>query len=55
MEHTALDRGRYADALNSIFSKELSKLIKQKLEYEISSLEDFSHSFELYYMMTSFV
>lgn len=54
MDHTSLDKPRYLDALNSIFTKGLAKKLKQKLEEEVSSLEDFSHSFELYYMMISF-
>ena len=54
IDHTALDKSRFLDVLNSIFSKEMCKKIKQKLEKEISSQEDFSHSFELYYMIISF-
>lgn len=54
LEHSALDQGRYLDALNSIFTRGLAVKLKQKLEEEIASQEEFSHSFELYYMLIQF-
>jgi len=54
LDHTSLDKSRYLEALNNIFGRNLAKKLKQKLDSEISSQEDFSHSFELYYMLVSF-
>jgi hypothetical protein len=51
LDHTSLDKTRYLDALNNIFGRNLAKKLKQKLDQEISSQEDFSHSFELYFMV----
>jgi len=54
LDHTSLDKSRYLEALNNIFGRNLAKKLKQKLDSEILSQEDFSHSFELYYMLVSF-
>ena len=54
LDHTSLDKSRYLDALNNIFGRNLAKKLKQKLDQEISNQEDFSHSFELYFMVVSF-
>jgi hypothetical protein len=54
LDHTSIDKLRYLEALNNIFGRNLAKKLKQKLDLEISSQEDFSHSFELYYMLVSF-
>jgi hypothetical protein len=54
LDHTSIDKKKYLDVLNNIFSRNLAKKLKQKLDQEITSQEDFSHSFELHYMLVSF-
>lgn len=54
LEHTALDQARYLDALNTIFTRALTKSIKQHIEQEFERQEELTAAFELYYMITSF-
>ena len=54
LDHTSLDFSRYLDALNSIVTRNLAKILKQRLEQEIENQEELLYAFELYYMISSF-
>lgn len=55
LENTALDHGKYIEVLNMIFDEDLAKALKARIENEIKRQEaDFSHSFELFYLLMVF-
>ncbi|CDW72169.1 UNKNOWN [Stylonychia lemnae] len=54
LDHTSIDKSRYLDALNSIFSRNLAKQLKQRLDTEINNQEGITQCFELYYLFISF-
>ena len=55
MENTALDPFKYIEVLNMIFDQNLASQLKQRIENEIKRQEaDFSHSFELFYLLMVF-
>eukprot|EP00347_Sterkiella_histriomuscorum_P002796 403366766 len=55
LDHTSIQRERYLDALNTIFTRTLAKQLKQRLESQITSQDDLAQSFELYYLLSSFI
>ena len=55
LENTALDPFKYIEVLNMIFDQNLGNQLKQRIENEIKRQEaDFSHSFELFYLLMVF-
>ena len=54
LDHTLLDNLTHLEVLNTIVSYELAKDIKSKIEAEVKTSEDFTKSFELFYIIDSF-
>ncbi len=55
LENTALDPFKYLEVLNMVFDEQLAKSLKNRIENEIKRQEtDFSHSFELFYLLMVF-
>ena len=55
LENTALDTWKYKEILNNVFDKRLGQHLQAKIESEISRQEnDFTHSFELFYLLMVF-
>lgn len=55
LENTALDPFKYIEVLNMVFDEQLAKSLKNRIENEIKRQEtDFSHSFELFYLLMVF-
>ena len=55
LENTALDTWKYKEILNNFFDKRLGQHFQAKIEGEINRHEvDFTHSFELFYLLMVF-
>ena len=55
LENTALDPFKYIEVLNMIFDQQLASQLRARIENEIKRQEvDFSHSFELFYLLMVF-
>jgi len=55
LENTALDPFKYIEVLNMIFDSQLASQLKARIENEIKRQEvDFSHCFELFYLLMVF-
>ena len=55
LENTALDPFKYIEVLNMVFDSQLASQLKSRIENEIKRQEaDFSHRFELFYLLMVF-
>ena len=55
LENTALDPFKYIEVLNMVFDSQLASQLKSRIENEIKRQEaDFSHCFELFYLLMVF-
>jgi len=55
LENTALDPFKYIEVLNMVFDSSLASQLKARIENEIKRQEtDFSHCFELFYLLMVF-